>query len=332
MEIIVRPAARDEFCGGLPFNDANVNFAVAEYLGAENLAVESVDGANKYLLGFLFREERSGLRAVYSGGRFGCSGLRSPTPGFDMRAAILRLADWCCDQHCHVLSVGTDWLFPGHILEDFWSLHRRVYLVADMNDTVMGDKLSFGKLARRSNVSRCIANGEKNGFSTDVTDSPADVAYWHKHCHLTRLAEIGGLVWPLSFFDSIVRSGKGVLYALRAGETILGGCFALQGADCTELIMMSTPLAALKQGANCILTRDIYLDAAQDSVRWVNWQSSGTSGVAQFKRDWNCREVPMRIYSRRFEGCPRISEQFLRNTFPDRFIFPYDALASEYQH
>jgi len=157
-------------------------------------------------------------------------------------------------------------------------------------------------------VGRAIHKAQREGVTTQVTTSPADLMTFYR-LHLETRRRLGVPVQPRRFLDSIWReclaAGLGfVVVASWRSQAIATGLFLGWNGTLIYKFGASDPHHWSRRPNNLVLWTAIQQGADQ-GYRWLDLGRSelDNQGLREFKRRWGAAEVPL-VYSHVSDHAP----------------------------
>ncbi len=313
-----------------PWMHLEILEAMESFFGSTAIVIEHKNSKHTVAIGIFFVEEKDGLKVLYSGGRFGTIGFEEQSNHGCDSSCISNLIKLLMSFGFDSVSIRwdlsiplVDWNETSEISQcDSVFLTKKNYYITSMAKTIKDSELIFTNAKVRNNLTRNLIKSYELGFDIKVTRDLDDLKSWFSQCHQARMEELDAVGWDYAFFEGILSTREGLLFLVLSNNRVVGGCVCIRSSTDLELIMMSTPHEFLVKSVNYFLTNEIYKWAELQGLAYVNWQASNPpgGGVAKFKQAWNADIKEISIFSSK---CSDLSDQKIREVFPDRFIFPY---------
>ena len=301
---------------------------LCKYYDFDLLKIELFSEESLDWVGLFFHKTIDGKVYIFSGGRFGFSGFMPKNHKYPVSSYLPLIEDRLGKIKMGSCSLALSFL-ADHTKESaaIWQTSSISYLIANTDESVDQDGLSFKKAKTRSNLSRSLKKAKEQGFlCKEVTDYES-FKTWHKHCHLPRIKELNGKEWDFELLLNCISNGSASLVCVfDHQDSILGGCYIFKSRLVLEFFMMSTPRENQILGVNSILIEHLYLMAKREGKSYINWQASNPpeGPLVKFKKDWNAKNYTFNIYNKSFSNS--LDKSFIETNFKDCYIFPFSEL------
>lgn len=238
------------------------------------------------------------------------------------------------EKSCCILSIITNpflqdaercrqYLQPEYALENFTQ-----YI--PLNEIFDADGVA-GYQKKRTIVKRKLMQAESAGLEVRE-GSEKEFGQWYD-IHERRHREVGAQPLERGLFQNIIEKalplGHAKFLLVYYNEKVIGGCIYICNRHICDAFLMSADSEYIELGTNYVLTHAALTWAYKTGRQIFNWQSSPSrqSGVYEFKRKWDSKEVPYYFYSRVVGDIEPIlngAYHEVRSAYKNHFILPVE--------